>query len=99
MGNKGVKAKLDRSNSKFLGGDEKIQNKAYLTNFYNTEMKDLSSFQRFQIIQAIVDEKDLGDLIELPDSHENMSNQGGFLDSLTEEQAEKIYEALVAIQN
>ena len=99
MGNKGVKAKLDRSNSKFLGGDGKIQNKAYLTNFYNTEMKDLSSFQRFQIIQAIVDEQDLGDIVELPDNHENMSCQGGFLDSLTEEQAEKIYEALVAIQN
>ena len=62
-------------------------------------MKDLSSFERFSIIQAIVDEKDLGDIVELPDSHENMSNQGGFLDSLTEEQAEKIYEALVAIQN
>ena len=95
MGNKGVKAKLDRSNSKFLGnGEEKV----YLQNFFNSEMQGTPS-EKFKILSELVDEYDeICDLISLPTTHEEMNTQGGFFDKLSDEQAKQIYEALKALQ-
>ena len=81
MGNKGVKAKLDRKSSKFLGGvGDPSPHQIYLTKFYKEEMTG-DSFEKFEILKDLHGEnEEISKLIELPTDHENMCVQGGFFD-------------------
>ena len=68
MGNSGVRSKLERKGSKFLGGED--WHKIYLTKFYNEQLQG-SSFEKFKIMEAIVnDHEAVANLIELPSEHD-----------------------------
>ncbi len=98
MGNSGVRSRLDRRSSQFLSSGED-SHKTYLNKFYNEQLQG-NSFEKYKILEAIVeDHEEVANLIELPSEHDKMCTQGGFFDSLTEEQATKLYDVLEALQN
>ena len=92
MGNRGIRAKLDKHNPKFLGDGE------YLQFYYNNIMAGTSQ-EKFQILEKIVDSNaEIADLLELPNTHEEMNEQNGFFLTLPKDQSEKLYNAFQALQ-
>ena len=76
-----------------------FSHKTYLNKFYNEELQG-NSFEKYKILEALLeDHEEVSNLIELPSDHDQMCAQGGFFDSLSEEQAKKLYDVLEAIQN
>ena len=85
MGNKGIRAKLDKNSSKFLGDGD------YLQKFYNEDIPG-TSWEKFAILKDIVDNNaEIANLVELPNTHEEMNEQNGFFVSLPKDQSEKLY--------
>ena len=92
MGNKGIKAKLDKNSSKFLGNGDHLQL------FYNQSIPGTSQ-EKFEILKDIVDNNaEIANLVVLPSTHEEMNEQNGFFQTLPKDQSEKLYNAFQALQ-
>ena len=92
MGNRGIRTKMDKYNPKFLGDGEYLQ-------FYFNKIMTGTSQEKFQILKDIVDSNpEIADLLELPNTHEEMNEQNGFFLTLPKDQSEKLYNAFKALQ-